>query len=282
MKNLPNLSELILCLIFFFGVSYCGDRQDRTDPPTPNLNPAVDNNRTPLSSGTVTATFTGTATDTNTSTENVTETELSIPSLGAKLHAVLRTVPDSNGSLMIFFHSENSNLHESDLVASRLNALQMNTLAVDLRIGGTQFGHDNVTVEDNASDTSFMTLVADLHSTVQWASTKYSTVYATGSSNSAAALIKEARTNSVIVKFAVFSPPSYIEGEAIYDYVGQIFKAFLAAAPLSEKSTMDSVLNAALSQYLVRSTDQVGDHGLALLSNTVVQERYLSFFGLVN
>lgn len=204
---------------------------------------------------------------------------LTIPSFGADLNAVLRSKNSQN--LVIFLHEEDSNLHDADAINLQLADLDFDTLSVDLRIGANKFGFDNQTVKaivENGEtvDNSFTALVYDIHAAVQWG-VQYSAIILTASSASGAAAIKEARVNFAVKKVAVFSPPAFFGGEKIYNYASQVFKPFFVAAPLSEKKNIDVLLSGTIPRYLVRSTEEAGDHGFGLLKDKVVLKEYLAF-----
>ncbi len=204
---------------------------------------------------------------------------ITIHGFGANLNAVLRSKNSSN--LIIFFHEEGSNLHDADAINLQLADQDFDTLSVDLRIGGTKFGFDNETVKELVKangfvNTTFSALTDDVHAAIQWGG-QYGAIILTASSASGAAAIKEARVNFLVKKIAVFSPPAYYGGEEIYNYASQVFKPFFVAAPLSEKQNIDVLLSGTIPRYLIRTTEEAGEHGFGLLKNKVVLKEYLAF-----
>ena len=279
-----------ILLALFLLLSFCGRKHHRVATTNPNPNPKIDAaerakqiadykaSLTDTQIATVTVTSTQTSTSTQITGGSVTNQTVSIPALGTNLNALLRTNGQASQKLVIFFHEEGSNLHESDSIASKVLAENFDTLSVDLRIGGSQFGFENETVVAlQHQDTTFITLVSDVHSSITWAQKTYSTIVITGSSESGSAVIKEGRTNPAVTKIAGFSPPNYIEGEAIYNYAAEVTKPFFVAAPQSEKGNIDFLLNGTPANRVTRDTQQLGDHGFGLLNNNVVGQEYLAF-----
>jgi len=233
------------------------------------------NTSTGGATGTTTATNTATATNTTTSslTQTITVTGVN------DLLATLTPASTANNKIVLLFHAENSNKHEYDTYIASLNDLGLDTLAVDLPNGGTLFGYQNETVEELGQVlTDFSSLESAINDTISWTSNRYTTVYVTASSLSAAAAIEEIATDTRVSKLAVFSAPSITSGgEKISNFAPLIRIPFFVAAPSTDATDTNALLLSCTSNNITRETSVDGGFGTLLLTTTVVLDAYLTF-----
>ena len=126
-------------------------------------------------------------------------------------------LPDSAGStsdrpVILLFHMASSNRGEYAGIASRLNGLGFDTLAIDQRSGGRNFRQDNETVKGLGRSTGFLDALKDLEAATAFArrSGTNRKIIVWGSSYSASLVFAlAAKEPNGIVGLLAFSPGEY-------------------------------------------------------------------------
>ena len=123
---------------------------------------------------------------------------------------------DKSKTLILLFHMAGANAGEYATIAPKLVALGFNTLAIDQRSGGTDFGRANRTAKAYGRPASYMQALPDLQAALDWARTSGHTgkVIAWGSSYSAALVFLLAAGNpGKVAGLLAFSPGEYLGGK---------------------------------------------------------------------
>lgn len=169
-----------------------------------------------------------------------------VPGDGEKSPHMVLTRARANGQgLVMLFHQAGSNMHEFDPIVPRLNALDYDTLAVDLRSGGTMWGHDNLTAREHAKDPGYSAAYPDMVAALKFAEEKgYPRIVALGSSYSAALVFRLAAEHSTVSAVVAFSPSEYL------DVRGEVAKwNSLSSAPTLIAATKEEIVGGVLRIY---------------------------------
>lgn len=274
---------VFICVAFFLpacgGSSGKGERtkvENRTGKAT------IDPDK-PLYTAPETSTDTQTSTGTDT-TIALTTAKFFLDSDGLPVSVELKRAKVKTTQLAILLHEEESNLHEFDLLSTKLsNDFSIDTLSVDLPNGGRKYEYDNLTVlkAENKTFLDMNTLQKVVKNMLLWGQSRgYTSISLTASAQSCGVAIKESRNNVLVQRLALLSPPTLYAGERLFNYITDVKALMFIAAPAAENSQIDALLGGLpliQRQSIARFTNDAGTHGTAILLNEKIIQEYIDF-----
>lgn len=167
---------------------------------------------------------------------------------------------------MLLFHMAGSNFGEYAPIAPQLAAHGFDTLAIDQRSGGRQWGRDNATVARLGRSTDFAAALADLRAALAFAHGG-GKIVVLGSSYSAALVFLLAASAPEIAALASFSPGEFIAGASIGAAAGRLrCPCFVTSASdageIAEAKRLAAAVPGGLGQHYV---PRQGLHGASSL-----------------
>jgi alpha-beta hydrolase superfamily lysophospholipase len=180
--------------------------------------------------------------------------------------------------LILLFHQAGGSRLEYEKIAPRLNALGFETLAVDQRAGGSEFGGTNKTAAQ-VSNAGFLEALPDLEASLNYAKTTLKTkkIIVWGSSySSALVFLLTAKNLKDVAGLLAFSPDEYLgKPKLVRDAAKKVTVPVFITSAASEVSAAKSIFNATASQNKIQFIPKgVGKHGSSVLSNPLIGTEY--------
>ena len=204
-----------------------------------------------------------------------------------EIHAVLFHQGNSL-PVMVLCHQAQSSKEEYEAIASRLNLLGFNCLAIDQRSGGTALCGNNQTAENALKrnmPTDYINAEQDIITAIDYAANLYKRpVILVGSSYSASLALKIGCQNTKVTAIACFSPGEYFENQGnhfIKNSMGNACKKPLfITSSKTEAPEAATFITASAANYKTQFIPkQEGIHGArALWVSTPNNEEYWQAF----
>jgi len=175
---------------------------------------------------------------------------------------------DNNDKVALLFHQAGSNRMEYDPILRDIHIAAYDTLTVDLRSGGDDWGFENATVKKIGESAEYSQAYPDLEAALNWAVRKrYKTIILVGSSYSASlAIVLASEHPKEVTAVAAFSPGEYFPDKNwIKTAVSKLeVPLYITAAP-NEKDKLDEVLKWKKNQDITVYLPDNGVHGVSTL-----------------
>ncbi len=179
----------------------------------------------------------------------------------------LRAIATPPRATVLLFHMAGANRAEYAPIAPELVRRGCETLAIDQRSGGNDFGARNETVQ--GSDPGFLAALPDLEAALAWARAPgHGRVVLVGSSYSAALIfLLAARNPGAVAAILAFSPGEYLRGTSVREAAARVdCPVFVtSAADADEIAAARTILAAVRAPVKVQFVPEAGPHGASLL-----------------
>jgi dienelactone hydrolase len=177
---------------------------------------------------------------------------------------------ESSRPIILLFHQANSNGGEYTNIAKHLNGLGFDTLAVDLRSGGTAYGRPNRTIAATGEPGKPMDAVQDMEGAVDWAERLHRTkIIAWGSSFSASLVFVLAAADPGVKAIIAFSPAEYFPDPIfVHAAAARVHQPVLvsSASDPDEIDAATSIIDNTSSTVKVQIKPKQATHGSATLN----------------
>ena len=198
---------------------------------------------------------------------------------GVTVYAEHATAKARSRGLIVLFHQASGSRAEYATIAPRLNELGFDTLAVDQRSGGNQFGTPNKTAAGVTKAVTYLDALPDLEASVKFARSelKANRVIVWGSSYSAALVfVLAANMPNDVMGVLAFSPDEYLgRPSMVRDAARKVVVPVFITSTSSEVNAARAVYDALASKDRVQFIPKgVGLHGSSVLNNALTRTEY--------
>jgi len=174
---------------------------------------------------------------------------------------------------IVLFHQANSSRGEFKYIAPRLNKLELNCMAVDLRSGKEEnfiVNETYVLARDNDLETGYLDAEKDMVTAIERAfvMSGRKRIIIFGSSYSASLALKLAKEMSQVKAVIAFSPGEYFGKElSVKETARGLSKPTFVACAAKEKKWTDEIANGINTSKLIYfAPSKGGDHGAKALN----------------
>lgn len=196
---------------------------------------------------------------------------------GVTVYADYVAAQGQSRGLIALFHQANGSRLEYEKIAPKLNQLGFETLAVDQRSGGSQFGGTNKTAAQ-VKPGDYLSALPDLEASVSYAKNtlKAKRILIWGSSYSSALVFLVAAKNKDVNAVLSFSPDEYLAQKgAVAKAAKQVLVPVFITSSSSEVAAAKQVFTAVGSANKTQFIPQgIGLHGSSVLSNPLTGREY--------